>query len=531
MPEETAGTWSKVGRVAPWVVLGLGLAAQLGVAVRWIALEERVGEPVVCEALFAVNNLAHWAHGGQIVEGLTNIPDIGLLGWLGLGGATVLGSSGTTLLVLMLLCMLGAQALTLDIGRRLGSLEAGVLAALLLPLFPDVALIGRRWGPILPQLLVLLALADLLLASRGLSRPLRALGCGVLALLGGLVSPFVTHDMLFLAAAGFMVGGATLRGLLFGQGALEDERPGRGWIALGALLVAVPVALMAWRLGPLYVDTEYYAVEAQGQGYAGAGQVFHPWFLTAYLRLLFHSSAGPLLCVASGLGLLGFLWKGRGRAELVCWLVGPLILLSLLPKKNWYYVAYVFPVLPLVLALGLEALPRRWLRWSLGALLLLLAGWGWGQASFQRDGWALYRWPQQDPAFQSPPGPALEPTLHFRYARHEALLQGALDGPSCPGGAVLAMLPPHPADDLVFVVADIDPCLRLEAWEPAGSYDLLLFHDGKCTPEPSLEAEREVDPTLPRPSFVNGCERRGSCEVVAVDRHEAPCLWLVRSLD
>ncbi len=527
MTDESTARRLTIGNVAPWAVLGVGLAAQLAVAFRWIGLERRVGEPVVCEALFPVNDLVRLAHGGQLLEGLARLPDFGLLGWLGMGGARLFGSSGDTLLVIMLLCMLAGQLLTLDIGRRLGGLWVGVLAALLLPLFPDVALVGRRWGPILPQLLILLALADLLLCSRGLSRPLLALGCGLLAMLGAVVSPFATHDMLFLAAAGSMVGGAVLRGLALGRGALDGERAGRGWVLLGAAMVALPAGLLVWRLGPQYVSADYYAAEVQGGAYAGAGQVFHPWYLTAYLRLLFHSSAGPWLTVATALGLAGFLWKGRGRAELTCWLVGPLLALSLLSKKNWYYVAYVFPVLPLLLALGLGAVPWRRLRWAVGAVVLVVAGWGWGQASFRQDSPALYRWPQKDPAFQSNPGPPLEPARHFRYSRHQVLLDGVLPGSSCPGGAVLGLLPTGSADDLIFVLADRDPCLRLESWEPDRRFDWLLFQDNQCAWDPQAEADFEVDPDLRRPSFVASCERRGACRVAGVDTHESPCLWVL----
>lgn len=513
--------------LAPWLALGLGMGLQAAVGLRWIGLEARVGEPVVCEAVWPVNDLISSAHAGQLAWGDLLTP--GLSSWLGLVGHHAFGGGGQALLLTVLACLVGCQLLAFDLGRLLGDRWAGVLAALLLPMFPDIALLGRRWGPILPQLLLLLAMADVLVRSRSLSRPLLAVGVGLLGAAGVLFSPFSTHDLLFLAGAGSLCAGAALRGLLLGRPPLPGDPVARWRVAVGCVLAAAPMLLATWVVVRFNMNPDYYAAEANAASYAGAGRVWHPWFLTAYLRLIATSTAGPLLAGAVVLGLVGFSWRGRGRAELLLWGLGPIVALSLIAKKNWYYAAVVFPVLPLLVALGLHALPWPRLRLGVGAALLALVGFGWWQASFspgEAPGW--YRQALTDPAFQSPPSPSLAPDKHFRWARHEALLRQALPGSSCPAGASIGQLPDASAEDLVLALKGLDPCLETHSWAESRDFDWMIHAVHGCVPVASL-APGPVPAELPRPSAVASCERQGRCEVVGADLREAPCLWLVHS--
>jgi hypothetical protein len=529
MPELSPSTRERIVRHAPSVALSLGILLQAWLSIQWIGFEGRVGEPVVCEAIWPVNALISAAHSGTL--GPEALLEPGLSSWLGLAGHALLGGGGSSLLLTMLLCMVACQLLAFDLGRLLGDRWIGVLAALLLPLFPDIALLGRRWGPILPQLMLLLAMADLLIRSRSLSLPILALGVGLLGAAGALFSPFSTHDLLFLAAAGSLCAGAALRGLITGRAALPGEPVGRLRVLLGCVLAAAPMLVASWYVVHFHTVTSYYTAEANAEVYAGAGQVWHPWFLTAYLRLLATASAGPLLASAAGLGLLGFLWRGRGRVELLLWGLGPIVVLSLIAKKNWYYAAVVFPVLPLLVALGLRALPWRWPRVGLGALLLLAAGFGWWQASFGdgvAPGW--YRLTQADPAFQSPPGQTLLPVPTFRWARQEALLRQALPGPSCPDGASVGMLPDAQAPDLVLALKDLDPCLDTHLWTVSRDFDWMIHSDPHCVPQAGTTSG-PVGQEVPRPAAVRSCERQGRCAVVVADLGEAPCLWVVRSVE
>jgi hypothetical protein len=525
MPEPSTTT-QRLARHGPWVALAAGVLVHAWLALQWVGFEGRVGEPVVCEAVWPVNALITATHAGQLELGGLLGP--GLSSWLGLAGHALLGGGGTSLLLTMLLCMVACQLLAFDLGRLLGGRWVGVLAALLLPLFPDIALVGRRWGPILPQLMLLLAMAALLIRSRSLSKPILAIGVGLLGAAGALFSPFSTHDFLFLAAAGSLCAGAALRGLVTGRAALAGDPVGRLWVVLGAVLAAAPMLAAGWFVLRYHTVPGYYAAEANAEVYAGVDQVWHPWFLTAYLRLLVTSSAGPLLAGAAGLGLLGFLWRGRGRAELLLWGLGPIVALSLIGKKNWYYAAVVFPVMPLFIALGLRALPWRWPRVGLGAVLLAAASFGWWQASFG-DGIApsWYRLSRADPAFQSPPGQTLVPTLHFRWARQEALLRQGLPGSSCPDGASVGMLPDAQAPDLVLALKDVDPCLDTHLWTVSQDFDWMIHSDPHCTPDPSL-ASGPVGEDVQPPAMVRSCVNQGRCTVAGADISEAPCLWLVR---
>ncbi len=520
------GPIRRFSSAAPWIVLGLGLCAQTALGVRWAQLEQRVGEPVVCEAVWPVNDLITAAHTGQLALG--DLLGPGLSSWLGLLGHLALGGGGQALLLTMLACMMGCQLLAFDIGRLLGDRWTGVFAALLLPLFPDIALIGRRWGPILPQLLLLLAMADLLIRSRSLSRLGLALAVGALGVVGAFFSPFSTHDLLFLVGAGGLCSGAALRGLILGRPALGDDAVPRWKVAIGCLLAAAPLFWAGWFVWRFHTNPGYYAAEANAGVYAGAGDVLHPWFLTAYVRHIATASAGPLLGIAALLGLVGFAWKGRARPELLLWLVVPVVALSLIAKKNWYYAAVVFPVLPLLTALGLRALPWPRVRVGFGLALVLVAGFGWYQATVGvGDAPIWYRAARTDPAFQSPPAPTLQPDPWFRWARHEALLRQALEGPSCPGGASVGQVPDAPSEDLVLALKDLDPCLETHSWTQSREFDWLFYLDFSCAPDAGA-TPGPVGEEVTRPSGVRSCERQGRCEVVGADLGEGPCLWLVR---
>ncbi len=517
--------WRRALAAAPWLTLILGMAAEAWVGLRWLGLEGRVGEPVVCEAIWPVNDLITATHSGQLEAGSLLAP--GLISWLGMAGHALLGGGGRSLLLTMLLCMLVCQLLAFDLGRLLGDRWLGVIAALLLPLYPDLALVGRRWGPILPQLLLLLAMADLLIRSRSLSRPLLALGVGLLGAVGTLFSPFSTHNLIFLAAAGSLGAGAAGRGLLLARAPRDGEAVSRWRVALGSAVAAVPILLAAWLVIRLNTNTEYYTAEASAEAYAGAGRVLHPWFLTTYLRHLATSSAGPLLGVATVLGLAGFVWRGRGRTELLLWGLLPLAALTLIAKKNWYYVAVIFPVMPLLAALGLRALPWRAARVGAGLALVLAAGWGWWQASLGSGAPAWYRRPLEDPALQSPATPTILPEPVFRYARQEALLRGALSGSSCPEGQSIGQLPDAPSEDLVLALKDLDPCLESHLWAQSQDFDWLIHGDPHCEIQPD-STPGPVDPALRRPQRGGSCERRGLCTVISADLRDFPCLWLVR---
>jgi hypothetical protein len=517
--------WRRGLAAAPWFTLALGMALESWVGLRWLSLEARVGEPVVCEAIWPVNDLITATYSGQLEASSLLAP--GLISWLGMAGHALLGGGGRSLLLTMLLCMLGCQLLAFDIGRLLGDRWIGVIAALLLPLFPDLATVGRRWGPILPQLLLLLAMADLLIRSRSLSRPPLALGVGLLGAVGTLFSPFSTHNLIFLAAAGSLCAGAAGRGLLLGRPPVPGEPVPRWRVALGSVLAALPTLLAAWVVIRLNTDPSYYTSEANAETYAGAGRVLHPLFLTTYLRHIATSSAGPLLTVATVLGLAGFVWRGRARAELLLWGLLPLAALTLIAKKNWYYIAVIFPVLPLLAALGLRAIPWKGARVGAGLALVMTAGWGWWQASLGEQAPTWYRRPMEDPALQSPAAPFMQPVTEFRWARHEALLRAALPGSSCPDGQSIGQLPDAPSVDLVLALKDVDPCLGTHLWAQSQDFDWLIHSDPHCESQPE-SSPGPVDPELRRPQRVGSCERRGLCTVISADLTEPPCLWLVR---
>jgi len=503
---DPGGRW---WRLAPLATLLVAVLAHALLALRWIRLDMAVGEPVMCEVIGPVNRLIAMRSALPVGEVLFHEEFVGGLSWLGLVGRGLFGPSTDSLLFTLLALLVASQLLSFDIGRMLGGPWAGVLAAVLLPLVPDVALVSRRWAPHLPQMFVLLAALDCLLRSRSLVKLLPALGFSVLAVAGAILSTFATHDMLFLLAAGSMAAGAVLRGLVLG---------GPRWrVALGAVVVGALVCFTSWHLLHRIAVFDYYTDEAMGEAYS-AVPASHPWALTAYLRHLGKAGLGPLLVGVGLAALVPYLWRGRGRAELLSWLLVPLVVLSLLAKKNWYYPSVVLPSVPLLLALGLHALPWRRLSAPLALLLVAATGYGWWRVSFHEHGSPVYyRSAAEDPAFQTSAPPSLAPLGFFRHERQTRLLRTNLPGSSCPQGRVVGQFPDAPLEDLVLSLKDLDPCLAFEPWTETQPFDWLLVSEHRCAASQS-------------PRFARSCLREGSCELMDQDLDGWPCLWLLRMI-
>ncbi len=249
--------------------------------------------------------------------------------------------------------------LLFDIGRMLAGPKTGLLAAALAPLTPILAFAGRRWDTQGP-LGVLVALgAWSVLRSKGLSRPLpTALVAGV-GMLMVVATPRETDDLLALATLGAIAGLAALRSTWTGRDA-DGQRLARWKPSLGLLAVSAGVA--AFMVDNLYFTSPegagYYLTEAQASG--GLWQALGGLTgLLAYGSHLYWRGLTPWLALPLQLGCLLYALRGRGRAELAGWALVPLVVLSLLPKRNYYYLSMIWPALPLLLALGVAAIPGK----------------------------------------------------------------------------------------------------------------------------------------------------------------------------
>lgn len=314
-------------------------------------------------------------------------PRYGLLPWSALPLFHRVGPEGFALTIGLFSLLL--TALCFDITRRLAGPWAGLLAAALAPVTPLLAYASRRWDTMLP-LATLTALGVwALLLSRSLTRVTPTLLlAGTVALLAAFTSR-ETDNLLALATVGAATAASLLRGVTVQRDAFGERAP-RWRAALGAAGLAAAAVAAA----PLLHFTSpegaaYYLNESAGP--ASPAQAASTSGPLAYLGHLFWRGLTPPLGVALEAGVLLWLLRGRGRAELAGWALVPFVALSAVPKRNFYYPSPVWSALPVLLALGVAAIPGR----RLGAVVriglgLALVGYGAVQLADRRS-------PEADP--------------------------------------------------------------------------------------------------------------------------------------
>lgn len=476
-------------------VLVFGLPLVLGVA--WLGLDQQPAQGLCCDMVADIRGFSgsftHDSPPWRLEQGW-----IQALAALGLKLA---GADGP--LLIMLLSVSALQLGLLLSARRLADPRAGLLAAALAPALPVIALAQRRVDVFAP-ICALVALGLLAtLASRGFTRTLPTLAFIGLSFLTFTASPHPTDNYLAMLALGGVAGGAWLRALLLGRD-LYGEPLSRGRAAAwgAALLMSV---LLTIPIAPSLRDLD----DALGVGYY-LGEMGHvggldPWSaqaLAAYWMHLFHRGLGWTLGVPLALGALAWLWRGRGRAELLG-LVLPLgLLLSLMAKKNIYYLAPAWPALALIMALGVAAMPWRRARLGATAALLLLA---WTQLGVRAFPSAVAGTPLEgrfEPAYDAYFGWAFQTSDHdmdlaprpagLGRAVAEATL--ALELPSACDCRYLALSAGDVSKEEWWLrMRERDPCLQLVNPPAAGrerDVGLVLLGPARLGPPGGLEQEQ-----------------------------------------
>ncbi len=363
-----------------WTLLTLIalMGLQLWVGAIWILTDARVGDGVCCSFTAPVLDILLADATDQLgLPWSSYRRSMGLLVWPALWARKLVGPDPDFLLWLNLASGVLSQVLLYDLGRRLSSPFAGLVAAGLFPMIPAVAFVQRRWDALAPQHLVLLAALWLLIRSKNLTRPIDTGGFMLVAMAGCVLSARETDNLLFMAAIGAMTLGPVLRGLITGAGPGNAggtaAPPGRARSFLGATVVAGVMAVFCVEYAFPLVDFGYFGDELGNQQYVQAGGRWSLAAFTAYPLRLYSDDLTPWLAVPLLLVLPAFLRRGPAKAELLGWLLLPLLALSFVGKKNFYYASVVYPVVPLLLGLGLASLEKARVRVSLGAALLLVS--------------------------------------------------------------------------------------------------------------------------------------------------------------
>lgn len=477
----------------------------------WIHLDQLRGVGVCCALVIPVLDVLRPLEAAQVDP--TMIPwhlDKGIISWMVLGVREVLGGDPDYTLWFTLLCFAVTQLCLFFIGRRLHSPWAGLLAAAVLPLYPAAAFITRRWDVNVPQLPFVAAGCLFLLQSRSFNKLLPSLAFAAVAVAGTCLSPRRSENLLFLYTMGCMAGGAVLRAVLTRRG--PEVGTVSRWRALfGGAAVAVVVLTVLYVFVPGFAPGgyAYYPKELQNPLYTHGIPWNHPRRLSAYLVHLYQRGFTPPMTLPLLLGMAIYTWRGKGRAELLGWFVGPTLFLSIIAKKNFYYYTLLYPVFPLFFALGLLSFPWRWL-----TVPVALATVGYGTVMFTARSFPetargtrldQVRWHtgdnRMDSLFQTIDFELdLAPRMDFPQKAQVELATRVVTAPSCTCPYLLYNASDESYDEIWLTLSEIDPCLGMLAW-PEDRYSefvgawLVKDWAGWKPPRPMDEAM--VDPNAP----------------------------------
>ena len=469
------------------IALLLLLAAQLWVSALWIQADGGIGDGVCCSFTAPVFDILKADGTDQLgYPWSTYRRSMGLLVWPALAAHKIVGANPDFLLWLNLLVLFLTQLVLFDIGRRLSDSFGGLLAAGIFPMVPAVAFMARRWDAMIHQHFLLALGAWFGLRSQGFSKPFATIGFGVIAALGSILSARETDNLLFMAAIGSLALGLTIHGL-FSIHRLKS--------VLGTVLLAGCMALFMVEYAFPLVDFDYFQDEMGNREYVEGASRLSWAAITAYPLRMYSDDFTPWLVVPFLVALPVFLRRGKSIWMLSTWLILPLAALSMVGKKNFYYAAVVYPVVVLILSVGLASFRPKWMGRTIGIVTLVLA---WAQFSarslptstfpeqLSRVNWTGDAGPQKHlfqgivPLNLGPRGP----TDH-----HEAisLITKRVQENSCACPNHVLYMGQGDPSDIHLSIAVNDPCISFSGWprlEHPESVGWVLADSDGCTQKP-----------------------------------------------
>ena len=477
----------RVQRIIAPAALLLLIAAQVWVGALWILADGSLGDGVCCSFTAPVFEIMRADGTDQLGwPWSTYRRSMGLLVWPALGAHKLLGTNPDFLLWLNLAMVLISQGLLYDMGRRMARPLAGLIAAGLFPMIPAVTLMSRRWDAMIPQHLLLILGASLAFRSAGFTRIGATTGFGIVAALGSILSARETDNLLFMAAIGAIAVGTSLQGL-FGDKRIKTV------LISGALAGAMAVFMVQYAF-PL-VDFAYFQDEMGNKTYVEGASRLSLSAITAYPLRLYSDDFTPWLIIPFGVALYPFLRRGQGRLILLVWIVLPLLALSLVGKKNYYYAAVIYPAIPLITGLGLSHL-RPGKLGSVLAVATLAVGWAQFSArslptstfpqSLAQVNWTGAVGPQKH-LFQGIVPLNLGPQGLSQHHRAISMMRAELQGDSCDCPNQTLFVGQGDISDLHLAMAVIDPCMAVSPWPRLDHPDSLghvIVESEGCTAQP-----------------------------------------------
>ncbi|MCZ7583955.1 MAG: hypothetical protein M5R36_11760 [Deltaproteobacteria bacterium] len=297
-------------------------------------------------------------------------------------------------------------------GRLAHGRRAGLIAAFMLAAYPFANMMSRAFDVHVPRMTAILGVFASLLAYRRFGRLIWLAPGGAFLLFGLALAPSVSDAPLFALGIAGPVGAVAAGGLA----RLAGERTLTFSIAVAALLGGV------WILYAVY--------SASNPAFNIAYVLREAWTAPANATIFDHVKAYPVYLTLRAVGFVGMglalaavhpAWKAETPGARL-WMAGvlvPLILLTVVAKKNGYYAGIMLPYLAVGTGIGLAPMTvdRRW--FSLLVFIAVLAGCVRESLELRHDALPRRPWP----AFQSVPEDAPQYPSKFTLSQRDDLLE------------------------------------------------------------------------------------------------------------
>ncbi|MDP8225605.1 MAG: hypothetical protein P9L99_19760 [Candidatus Lernaella stagnicola] len=241
------------------------------------------------------------------------------------------------------------------VARDLAGWPAGLMAFVFASFFPVIFVWSRLFYCDVGLMMVATVGCFFAVRSEGFTRLGYAAAYGAWLAITPRFGWTVSDAMIALMA----VGSPSLPVFLKGVWGEDGKRRRRALVGVGIALALFLIFFDHPWLFKAFDYLRYEGVELAGTKYAGGNLLLHPESVFAYLPVIYRVLASPAWSIAFLLALPLYLYRPSWKKITVLfWLALPLMILSLVAKKNINYVHALVPAMALVIAVALSELPR-----------------------------------------------------------------------------------------------------------------------------------------------------------------------------
>ncbi len=252
------------------------------------------------------------------------------------------------------------------IASKLGGAGAGRLAACFAAFTPVYMTAALTFDDHMFNMALVACAVAFMIEGKGWRRILFALPAGLSLSLALRYSFMPSNGLIALACGAFAFCGFALDEFIHRHSGESDQSGETAYMTKALIILAAGLAFAAsvfvfglYRTGAPWVPhVDYYFTENVNALAASPGS--RALSLLAYPYLIVLHQLGPFMSLALTAGVFGLIRKNHsGRFGLLFWLFGPLIILSLIGKKNFYYDYYALAAAAPLAAVGLASFAER----------------------------------------------------------------------------------------------------------------------------------------------------------------------------